>query len=184
MKKDENQAFLWYHAAASNHHPIAQFNIADFYLERANGKEDFESALHWFELASENGLDEAAHNVSILSTVDRFSKLDKSDMLKLYAREADRQLNTLSRRTASSELKNVIEVQKIARIQKSEVKSNLILSIQKKLRLNGFYLGPIDGQLGPNIKAAISVYQLENGFRVSGTPSIQLLEYMQQENNK
>ena len=184
LEKNENQAFLWYHAAASNHHPMAQFNIANFYLERENGKEGFESALHWFELASKNGLDEAAHNVSILSTVDRLSSLEKSDMLKLYTREAGRQLNTLSMRAASPELKNMTETQKIERIQKLEGKSSLILSIQKKLRLNGFYLGPIDGQLGPNIKAAISVYQLENGFRVSGTPSIQLLDYMQKETNK
>ncbi len=184
LEKDENQAFLWYHAAASNHHPMAQFNIANFYLERENGKEGFESALYWFELASKNGSDEAAHNVSILSSVDRLSNLAKSDMLKLYTREAGRQLNTLSMRAASPELKNVIETQKIERIQKPEGKSSLILSIQKKLRLNGFYLGPIDGQLGPNIKAAISVYQLENGFRVSGTPSIQLLDYMQKETNK
>ena len=184
MEKDENQAFLWYHAAASNHHPMAQFNIAHFYLEREDGKENFESALHWFELASKNGLDEAAHNVSILSTVDRPSKLDRSDMLKLYAREAERQLNTLSRRSDSSKLKKVIETQIIERIQDPMVKSSLILSIQKKLKLNGFYLGPIDGQLGPNIKAAISVYQLENGFRVSGTPSVQLLDYMQQKTNK
>jgi TPR repeat protein len=178
LEKDESQAFLWYHAAASNHHPMAQFNIANLYLVRASGKEDFESALSWFELASKNGVDEASHNVSILSTVDIFSKLEKSDMLKLYTRESGKQLNKLSRVTISSQSKNVNATQKV------EVKSSLTLSIQKNLRLNGFYLGPIDGQLGPDTKAAISVYQLENGFRVSGTPSIQLLDYMKQETNK
>ena len=178
LEKDESQAFLWYHAAASNHHPMAQFNIANFYLVRASGKEDFESALSWFELASKNGVDEASHNVSILSTVDIFSKLEKSDMLKLYTRESGKQLNKLSRATISSKLKNVNATQKV------ELKSGLTLSIQKNLRLNGFYLGPIDGQLGPNTRAAISVYQLENGFRVSGMPSVQLLDYMKQETNK
>jgi hypothetical protein len=69
---------------------------------RASGKEDFDSALSWFELASKNGVDEASHNVSILSTVDIFSKLEKSDMLKLYTRESGKQLNKLSRVTISS----------------------------------------------------------------------------------
>ena len=50
--------------------------------------------------------------------------------------------------------------------------------------LGFFYLGPIDGKLGPNTKAAISVYQLENGFVASGMPSIQLLDYIKREANK
>jgi peptidoglycan hydrolase-like protein with peptidoglycan-binding domain len=76
------------------------------------------------------------------------------------------------------------KLEKLNSLQKEEVKSSLVLSIQKELRLNGFYLGPIDGQLGSNTKAAISVYQLENGFIASGMPSIQLLDYIKRETNK
>ena len=184
LEKDENQAFLWYHAAANHHHPMAQFNIANFYLERENGKDDFESALRWFELASKNGVDEAAHNASILSIVDRFSKLKKSDILKLYTREPAKQLNKLSRSSILYKLKGGVTIQKVELTQKEEVKSSLVLSMQKELRLNGFYIGPIDGKLGPNTKAAISVYQLENGFIASGMPSTQLLDYIKRETNK
>ena len=184
LEKDENQAFLWYHAAANNHHPMAQFNIANFYLERENGKDDFDSALRWFELASKNGVDEAAHNASILSLVDRFSKLKKSDKLKLYTREPAKQLNKLSRSSIPFNLKNGVATLKVELTQKEKEKNSLVLSIQKELRLNGFYLGPIDGKLGPNTKAAISVYQLENGFIASGMPSIQLLDDIKRETNK
>ncbi|MDC0400018.1 SEL1-like repeat protein [Alphaproteobacteria bacterium] len=184
LEKDENQAFLWYHAAANNNHPMAQFNIANFYLERENGKDDFDSALRWFELASKNGVDEAAHNASILSSVGTSSKLKKSDKLKLYTREPAKQLNKLSKTAIPFKLKNGGAPQKVVLTQKEEVKSILVLSIQKELRLNGFYLGPIDGKLGPNTKAAISVYQLENGFIATGMPSIQLLNDIKRETNK
>ena len=184
LEKDENQAFLWYHAAANHHHPMAQFNIATFYLERENGKDDFENALRWFELASKNGVDEAAHNVSILSIEDKSSELKKSDILKLYTREPAKQLKKLSRSPIPYKLKNGAATQKVEITQKEEVKSSLVLYIQKELRSNGFYLGPIDGKLGPNTKAAISVYQLENGFVASGMPSIQLLDYIKREANK
>ena len=184
LEKDENQAFLWYHAAANHHHPMAQFNIANFYLERENGKDDFENALRWFELASKNGVDEAAHNVSILSIEDKSSELKKSDILKLYTREPAKQLKKLSRSSIPYKLKNGAATQKVEITQKEEVKSSLVLYIQKELRSNGFYLGPIDGKLGPNTKAAISVYQLENGFVASGMPSIQLLDYIKREANK
>tara|TARA_B100001057_G_scaffold158674_1_gene159210 strand:- start:4125 stop:4817 length:693 start_codon:yes stop_codon:yes gene_type:complete len=184
LAKDENQAFLWYHAAANRHHPMAQFNIANFYLERENGKDDFANALRWFELASKNGVDEAAHNVSILSIVDKFSKLKKSDILKLYTREPSKQLKKLSMSSIPYKLKNGAETQKFEITQKKEIESSLVLSIQKELRLDGFYLGPLDGNLGPNTKAAISAYQLENGLVASGKPSIQLLDYIKRETNK
>ena len=184
LEKDENQAFLWYHAAANHHHPMAQFNIANFYLEREDGKDDFENALRWFELASKNGVDEAAHNVSILSIEDKSSELKKSDILKLYTREPAKQLKKLSRSSIPYKLKSGAATQKVEITQKEEVKSSLVLYIQKELRSNGFYLGPIDGKLGPNTKAAISVYQLENGFVASGMPSIQLLDYIKREANK
>ncbi len=184
LEKDENQAFLWYHAAANHHHPMAQFNIANFYLERGNGNDDFENALRWFELASKNGVDEAAHNFSILSIEDNYSELKKSDILKLYTREPAKQLKKLSRSSNPYKSKNRAETQKVEIAQEEEVKSSLVLSIQKELRLNGFYLGPTDGKLGPNTKAAINVYQLENGLVASGMPSIQLLDYIKRETNK
>ena len=184
LEKDENQAFLWYHAAANLHHPMAQFNIANFYLERENGKDDFENALRWFELASKNGVDEAAHNVSILSIEDKYSELKKSDILKLYTREPAKQLKKLSRSSIPYNFKNRAVTQKVEIAQKEEVKSSLVLSIQKALRLIGFYLGPIDGKLGPNTKAAISAYQLENGFVASGMPSIELLDDIKRQTNE
>jgi TPR repeat protein len=122
LKKDENQAFLWYHAAANNHHPMAQFNLANFYLERENGKGNLESALRWFELASKNGVDEAAHNVSILSIVDKSSELKKSDILNLYTREPAKQLNKLSRDPAPYKLNDVVETQKVELTQKGRGK--------------------------------------------------------------
>ncbi len=122
LEKDENQAFLWYHAAANNNHPMAQFNIANFYLERENGKGNLESALRWFELASKNGVDEAAHNFSILSIVDKSSELKKSDILNLYTREPEKQLNKLSKDSVPHELKNGAEIKKVELTQKGRGK--------------------------------------------------------------
>ena len=101
---------------------MAQFNIANFYLERDNGKDDFENALRWFELASKNGVDEAAHNLSILSIVDKSSELKKSDILNLYTREPAKQLNKLSRDSVPYKLNDGAETQKVELIQKGRGK--------------------------------------------------------------
>jgi peptidoglycan hydrolase-like protein with peptidoglycan-binding domain len=57
----------------------------------------------------------------------------------------------------------------------------MISEIQVKLSKDGFYIGSIDGLFGPNIESAIRVYQLEQGLPVSGSPSKELLQYMQRD---
>ena len=48
-------------------------------------------------------------------------------------------------------------------------------SVQLALKRSGYYNGPIDGRIGPMSQRAISNYQADRGFRVTGYPDNTLL---------
>ncbi|MFZ4775781.1 MAG: peptidoglycan-binding domain-containing protein [Terrimicrobiaceae bacterium] len=48
-------------------------------------------------------------------------------------------------------------------------------AIQMALNRNGYYYGPIDGNLGPMSRQAIARYQADRGLRVTGSPNSNLL---------
>jgi len=48
-------------------------------------------------------------------------------------------------------------------------------SVQLALTRSGYYNGPIDGDIGPMSRRAISNYQADRGFRITGYPDNQLL---------
>ena len=48
-------------------------------------------------------------------------------------------------------------------------------AVQQSLTRNGYYTGPIDGRIGPMSRQAISNYQADRGFRVTGYPDNNLL---------
>jgi len=48
-------------------------------------------------------------------------------------------------------------------------------SVQMALTRSGYYNGPIDGRIGPMSRQAISNYQSDRGFRVTGYPDANLL---------
>ena len=48
-------------------------------------------------------------------------------------------------------------------------------AVQRSLTRNGYYTGPIDGNIGPMSRRAISNYQADRGFRVTGYPDSILL---------
>ena len=46
--------------------------------------------------------------------------------------------------------------------------SSLEASVQRVLRKRGYYLGPLDGDIGPRSRSAIRDYQAEHGLEVNG----------------
>ena len=48
-------------------------------------------------------------------------------------------------------------------------------SVQRALARNGYYRGPIDGNIGPMSRRAIASYQNDHGLRVTGYPDGNLL---------
>ncbi len=48
-------------------------------------------------------------------------------------------------------------------------------AVQMALNRNGYYYGPIDGNLGPMSRQAIARYQSDRGLRVTGSPNSSLL---------
>lgn len=55
VKKDQAQAFKWYHAAAKKGHDKAQFNLSVMYLNGQGVKANPAEAVRWMERAAEQG---------------------------------------------------------------------------------------------------------------------------------
>ena len=49
------------------------------------------------------------------------------------------------------------------------------VAIQQALARNGYYSGPIDGNIGPISRRAIANYQADRGMRITGYPNDSLL---------
>ena len=189
VAKDKTQAFLWFHAAAKGGHPIAQFNLGCLYLLGEGTFKNYPKALSWFEASSNSGVDKAAHNLSILSKIIKVPKLEKSEVPKLYSIVSSDQLSRLisvsTVKTYNQTQHELVSLKDNKLSDKKEEKLNkLVFNIQKQLKLDGFYVGSLDGLLGPNTESAIRVYQLEHGFNVSGIPSIDLLKRMEKTSSR
>jgi len=55
-------------------------------------------------------------------------------------------------------------------------KKPLLVDVQEKLRILGYYSGPISGKLDSRSEAAIQDFQLDNDLRINGRPSGSLLQ--------
>ncbi len=56
----------------------------------------------------------------------------------------------------------------------------LLVDIQEKLRVLGYYSGPISGRLDSRTEAAIQDFQLDNDLRINGRPTQALLDAIDQ----
>ena len=53
--------------------------------------------------------------------------------------------------------------------------SSMEAAVQQALARNGYYNGPIDGNIGPMSRRSIANYQSDRGMRVTGYPNASLL---------
>jgi TPR repeat protein len=167
---------------------MAQYNLGNFFLLGKGTQKNYLEAVRWFKLASNNGVAEAAQNFLILSKVSKVADLNKLERSKLHVTTFPVQLIGLSTPTElqkydkrSSIIKRIVLKAKEEIVRAPLSVNEMISEIQVKLSKDGFYIGSIDGLFGPNIESAIRVYQLEQGLPVSGSPSKELLQYMQRD---
>ena len=186
--KDESQALLWFHSAAKKQHSMAQYNLGNFFLLGKGTQKNYLEAVRWFKLASNNGVAEAAQNFLILSKVSGVADLNHLERSKLHLTTFPVQLIGLSTSTKlqkydkrTSIMNRIVSKEKEGIVRAPLSVNEMISEIQFKLSKDGFYIGSIDGLFGPNVESAIRVYQLEQGLPVSGSPSKELLQYMQRD---
>ncbi len=78
-KKDVEQAYFWYQAAARGGHPNAQHNLAVAYAQGEGVKPDPDKAVYWWKRAASQGNADAQYNLGIVYAV---GKLGVSQDLK------------------------------------------------------------------------------------------------------
>lgn len=60
--------------------------------------------------------------------------------------------------------------------QANVVDSSVAVDVQRRLRREGYYRGPIDGDVGPGTRGAIAAFQRDNGLTPNGRITGSLLE--------
>ena len=58
---------------------------------------------------------------------------------------------------------------------------SVLVLVQQELRRDGYYLGPVDGIIGPTTRAAIAAYQRDHALVANGRVTMPLLEALERE---
>lgn len=53
-------------------------------------------------------------------------------------------------------------------IENKELRKQVIIKIQERLKIQGYYSGALDGIMGPNTMTAIDVFKIAKGYPLGG----------------
>ena len=137
----------------------SQYVLGSMYATGKGVLQDYVKAHAWLNLAASRGHDKAA------LFRDEISRRMTSQQIARAQRLANKW------RTRQTQPKEPAR-------EETAGKDELV-SIQKRLRAQGYYSGAIDGLMGPSTRGAISSYQRDHGLSVTGKPSASLLESLE-----
>ncbi len=88
MKKNVEQAFLWYLAAARSGHPNAQHNLAVAYAQGEGVDIDAAKAVYWWQQAANQGNADAQYNLGIVYAVGKLGVAKDMQTAMMWWRKA------------------------------------------------------------------------------------------------
>jgi TPR repeat protein len=207
MERDLDRALYWYREAARLGHAEAQYNLGIAHIEGIGTNYNPRLAAAFFERAANNGIMEAAYNLGLIYENGLLGTAKPDEALLWYkiaaeqgspdAKAAMGQLAT-TLQIGMDDVDNLVErMQQINQSVKgrragpSDLKSGerasssnanstqaVVAQVQEYLMLTGTYAGPADGINGPKTIEAIKSYQATNDLKVTGKPSVELLNSM------
>ncbi|MBN9673494.1 caspase family protein [Roseibium aggregatum] len=174
VDQDHGQALVWYRKAASLGHPVAMYEIGNAYFNGRGVKQDHREALVWYRKAADLGHSDAANNVGLAYDYGEGVAQDLREALAWYRKAADLG-NALAMQNVGNAYANGYGVRsdpleaarwlELALRQGAEsTRSNLrdgtwgkepARALQRRLKDQGLYDGPIDGAFGPGSMAAV-----------------------------
>jgi localization factor PodJL len=208
VEKDIKSAQVWYERAGALGNVKAMHNAAVIAAGNENGGPDYARAFKWFSLAASHGLKDSQFNLAVLIERGLGTKADPSEALFWYSaaaaqQDADAQTHvdtltkSLSPATVAAvklrlqkwtpdkapDAANVVAIEDSAwrgvsqKIQQSAL--DPVSKAQGLLGKLGFNIGDADGKMGGRTANAIRLFQLQEGMKVTGQVTPELLDLMQ-----
>jgi localization factor PodJL len=208
VEKDIKSAQIWYERAGALGNVKAMHNAAVIAAGNENGGPDYARAFKWFSLAASHGLKDSQFNLAVLIERGLGTKADPSEALFWYSaaaaqQDADAQTHvdtltkSLSPATVAAvksrlqkwtpdkapDIANVVAIEDSAwrgasqKIQQSAL--DPVSKAQGLLGKLGFNIGDADGKMGGRTANAIRLFQLQEGMKVTGQVTPELLDLMQ-----
>lgn len=158
IAKDEAEAARWIGAAARTGHSRAEAALGRMYA-RGNGvAKDPERGVVFSRRAMEKGNLDGQNDIAIALWTGEGIGKDRDEAVALW-RDA-------ALRGHGKSIRN---------LRRLDVSLYDVAAIQSALADLGYDPGPVDGQEGPNTRAAIKQFQLDRGVEADGEPSLELV---------
>lgn len=172
-----DQAFKWFKAAAEHGLKDSQFNLAVLYERGLGAERNLGEAMFWYSLAGKQNDNDAANKASVLA----------QSLAPLTVSEVKTRLSSWRPKQGLAEA-NVVSVSdptwqnggSASNIAPAAVgQTNGIKLAQDLLTSLGFNVGTADGRMGNKTANAIRLFQLQEGLRVTGEVTPELIEQLQ-----
>ena len=160
LPRDLEAARLWTLRAASGGDGAAMFNAGQFLLQGEGGPKDPAQAATWFRRAARKGVVDAQYNLGLMFETGHGVARNPREALKWFALAAkagdatarDKQLALEGELAASPALAAEPSA------PDTGVPGASVSETQAYLSQQGYYIGPIDGVVTPELRAAASAY--------------------------
>ena len=209
VSKDMAAALQWYERAAAMGNVKAMHNAAVIAAGNEAGKADYAKAYKWFALASDHGLKDSQYNLAVLIERGLGTQADTTEALFWYmaaAAQGDKDSQTRvdqltkslspatvdSAKTRLAGWKPSSAPEAANSVAPDDAKSptaavqtaaaaplGMIENAQNLLEKLGYNIGTHDGKLGGRTTNAIRLFQLQQGLKVTGELSPDLITAMQ-----
>lgn len=177
VPQHDGLALAWFEKAASLGNAEAQLLTGQAYATGRGTSKDFAWAARWYGKAADQGLAPAQHLLGMAYATGQGLPRDRVaayEWLSLAAAQKDanagRERAALAKQMSKTELAaaNARVRQWRAQANSAPVDAPTVRFAQVALTDLGFPTGPVDGQLGPRTRQALSAYQAKAGLATDG----------------
>jgi localization factor PodJL len=172
-----DQAFKWFKAAAEHGLKDSQFNLAVLYERGLGADRNLGEAMFWYSLAGKQNDNDAANKASVLA----------QSLAPLTVSEVKTRLSSWQPKQGLAEA-NVVSVIDPSWQNGNSASNTMPATVpaagnikiaQDLLTSLGFNVGTADGRMGNKTANAIRLFQLQEGLKVTGEVTPELIEQLQ-----
>jgi localization factor PodJL len=180
VSQDLKRAFELYRAAAEQGFAPAQHSLGVAYAEGRGTEQDYRAATLWFRRAADQGIVSAQYNLGMIYEKGLAGPPDPQTAYGWYRRAASAGSEAAVARLAVLDGRITPPSGKAPAAKAAKPTRAEIEEIQRLLAQLSFDAGPPDGKAGPTTRAAIRQYEKIAGLKVTGEPTVALLDHLRQ----
>jgi localization factor PodJL len=177
---DYAKAYKWFSLAASHGLKDSQFNLAVL-VERGMGtKVDLAEALFWYDQAAAQGdLDARTHATALAKSLPPQLVKSIDDRLKIWKPDVAPDVANVVTADNANWLAPGLAPQQMAEATPVAAPQDIIGKAQNLLDKLGYNIGQLDGKAGGRTTNAVRLFQLQQGLKVTGQITPDLIAAME-----